>query len=184
MILKEFLRRIYYYKSFSKFKKYGKNMRFGKGGVFLRPDEIEFGDNVFIGRNFHISARNLTFGSNIMIGPNLVIECDNHTFNKVGDIMFEVRKERQIGKTIIENDVWIGANVIILPDVKISEGSVIGAGSVVTKSIAPYTVAVGNPAKPIKRRFDTESLKRHLENVDSIYSSSDIISIWENETGK
>lgn len=52
----------------------------------------------------------------------------------------------------ISDDVWIGANVIILPGVHIGTGSVIGAGSIVTKNIPPSVVAVGNPAKVIKKR--------------------------------
>lgn len=181
MKLKEILRRLYYLNSFLKFKSYGKNMMFSKNGVFVRPNEIKFGDNIFIGRNFHISARNLLFGSNIMIGPHLVIECDNHVFDKIGKNVFELRDERHIGFVTIENDVWIGANVTILPNVIIGEGAIIGAGSVVTKSISPYTVAVGIPALPIKSRFNKSDLKIHLDLVKSKYSYSDIIKLWEME---
>ena len=53
---------------------------------------------------------------------------------------------------IIENDVWIGANVIILPGVTIHEGSIIAAGAVVTKDVECYTIVAGNPAKVIKKR--------------------------------
>ncbi len=181
MIFKEFLRRLYYLKSFIQFKHYGKNLYFSRGGVFIRPEEIEFGDNIFIGRNFHISARSLSFGSNIMIGPNLVIECDNHVFNHVGRNVFETRNERSIGPVKIENDVWIGANVIILPNVTIGEGAIVGAGSVVTKSIPPYSVAVGNPARIIKRRFTKDQLNIHLKQVKSKYKYEEIIKIWETE---
>nr|WP_143033346.1 DapH/DapD/GlmU-related protein [Prevotellamassilia timonensis] len=57
------------------------------------------------------------------------------------------------GKVIIEDDCWIGFNVIILPGVTIGKGSIIGAGAVVTKSIPPYSVAGGVPAKVIKSRL-------------------------------
>jgi acetyltransferase-like isoleucine patch superfamily enzyme len=67
---------------------------------------------------------------------------------------------------VIEQDVWIGAAVIILKGVTIGEGAVIGAGSLVTKDIPPYTIAVGTPAKSIKKRFSDEELKRHLELLD------------------
>lgn len=53
---------------------------------------------------------------------------------------------------LIEDDVWIGARVIILPGVKVGKGSVIGAGSVVTKDVMPYTVVGGNPARVLKGR--------------------------------
>ena len=60
------------------------------------------------------------------------------------------------GDTVIGNDVWIGQNVTILPGVHINDGAVIGLNSVVASDIPPYTVAVGNPAKEIKKRFDDE----------------------------
>ncbi len=55
------------------------------------------------------------------------------------------------GRITIENDAWIGAGAIILPDVTIGEGAVVGAGAVVTRDVPPYTVVVGVPARPIKR---------------------------------
>ena len=55
----------------------------------------------------------------------------------------------------IENDVWIGANSVVLPGVQIGNHSVIGAGSIITKDIPPYSVAVGNPARIVKR-YDTD----------------------------
>ena len=59
-----------------------------------------------------------------------------------------VQKERRI---TIGNDVWLGAGVIVLPEIAIGEGSIIGAGSIVTKNVPPYSVAVGNPARVIKK---------------------------------
>lgn len=61
------------------------------------------------------------------------------------------------GDTVIGNDVWIGQNVTILPGVKIGSGAIIGANSVVASDIPPYTVAVGNPCRVIKERFDLET---------------------------
>lgn len=60
-------------------------------------------------------------------------------------------------KTIIGNDVWIGQNTIIKAGVTIGDGAIIGAGSVVTKNIPPYEIWAGNPARCIRRRFDTET---------------------------
>ena len=62
-----------------------------------------------------------------------------------------------LAPVIIEDDVWIGARAIILPGVIIGKGSVIGAGAVVAKSIPPYSVAVGNPARVVKTRTDKEN---------------------------
>lgn len=61
-------------------------------------------------------------------------------------------------KTIIGNDVWIGARAIILSGVKIGDGAIIAAGAVVTKDVEPYTIAGGVPAKPIRKRFTDEQI--------------------------
>jgi virginiamycin A acetyltransferase len=60
------------------------------------------------------------------------------------------------GDTIVGNDVWIGYDSLILPGVKIGDGAVIGARSVVTKDVAPYTIVAGNPATLVRQRFDDE----------------------------
>ena len=65
--------------------------------------------------------------------------------------------------TTIENDVWIGANAVILKGIKVSNGAIIGAGSVVTKDVPPYAIAVGNPAKVLKYRFSQDEIEFLLE---------------------
>ena len=60
------------------------------------------------------------------------------------------------GNTVVGNDVWIGQNALILPGVNIGDGAIIGAESVVGRDVPPYTIAAGNPAKPIRKRFDDE----------------------------
>lgn len=66
---------------------------------------------------------------------------------------------------IIEDDVWIGQNAVILAGVKISKGAVIGSGAIVTKDIPPYSIAVGVPAKVIRKRFSDEQIDK-LSNID------------------
>lgn len=60
------------------------------------------------------------------------------------------------GDTVIGNDVWIGQNAVILPGVQVGHGAIIGANSVVGSNVAPYTIVVGNPAGPVRKRFDDE----------------------------
>lgn len=62
----------------------------------------------------------------------------------------------------IGNDVWIGHGAIILPGVTIGDGAVVGAGAVVSKDVAPYTIVVGVPAKPIRKRFSEDDINRLL----------------------
>jgi len=73
-----------------------------------------------------------------------------------------VKKDVYKEKTIIGNDVWIGVGALVLPGINIGDGAIIGGGSVVTKDIPPYAIAVGNPAKVIKYRFSEEIIKQLL----------------------
>ena len=63
------------------------------------------------------------------------------------------------GDTVIGNDVWIGQNAVILPGVHIGDGAIIGANSIVGSDVDPYTIVVGNPAKPLRKRFDDELIE-------------------------
>ena len=62
------------------------------------------------------------------------------------------------GDTVVGNDVWIGQNAVILPGVHIGDGAIIGASSVVGSDVAPYTLVIGNPARPLRKRFDDEMI--------------------------
>ncbi|GAB3658126.1 CatB-related O-acetyltransferase [Glycomyces tarimensis] len=66
------------------------------------------------------------------------------------------------GDTVVGNDVWFGYESLIMPGVTIGDGAVVASGSVVTADVAPYTIVGGNPAKPIKRRFDDADIERLL----------------------
>ena len=163
-------------------KRMGKNNRLGPKGCFIRPREIYLGDNIYIAPKFHISARNLRIGSNVLIGPNLLLECDDHLFLNVGKTIWETRNSRNIGFVTIEDDVWIGGNVTILKNVIVGEGSIVGASSLVTKPLPPYTICVGSPCRPLKVRFKPEDLASHLSMVNSKYRLEEILDIW-NKSG-
>ncbi|GGZ01963.1 CatB-related O-acetyltransferase [Pseudoduganella plicata] len=64
------------------------------------------------------------------------------------------------GDTVIGNDVWIGYDVLIMPGVTIGDGAIVAARSVVTADVPPYTIAGGNPAKPLRARFDADTVRR------------------------
>ena len=90
------------------------------------------------------------------------------------------------GDTVIGNDVWVGQNAVILPGVHIGDGCIIGANSVVGSDVPLYSVAVGNPAKVIRKRFDDEMIElleklqwwnlseKQIQNMIPILSNSDI----------
>ena len=89
-------------------------------------------------------------GNNVAIGPNVVFRASNHKYGKK-DILIN-KQGHQKGRIIIEDDVWISANVVVLPDVTIKKGAVVAAGAVVTKDVEAYKVVGGIPAVNISER--------------------------------
>jgi len=110
---------------------------------------ITIGDNFYLNSNCHLLGE-IKIGENVMIGPKTIIWGRDHGMELGMPMKSQNHTKAPI---IIGDDVWIGAGVIILKGVEIGEGCVIGAGSTVTKNIPPYFIAVGNPAKPIKKRI-------------------------------
>jgi len=113
--------------------------------------KIVIEDSVHVGQNCFIDGTGkLKIGKDSLLGPNVAILSADHEFKNP---TVPIRLQGAIPKAIvIEEDVWLGANVIVLGDVTIGKGSVIGAGSVVTKDVPSYSIAVGVPAKVIGKR--------------------------------
>ena len=86
-----------------------------------------------------------------MMGPDVLIYTQNHKFDRI-DITMDQQGWSEEKAVVIEDDVWIGSRVTILPGVHIGEGCIVGASAVVTKSVPPYCIIAGNPAKIIKYR--------------------------------
>lgn len=117
------------------------------------------GDKLIIGKFCQIAA-----------GVNFVMNGANHQMNAVSTYPFYIFEgwEEDVpdksdmslkGDTVVGNDVWIGQNVTILPGVHIGDGAIVGLNSVVGSDVAPYTIVAGNPAKPIRKRFDDETVE-------------------------
>lgn len=112
--------------------------------------KILIGNNTFIGYRFTCLCKsNIDIGNNCLIAEDVFVTDYNHSTNKLVGYNELVSK-----KVIIGNDVWIGQKAIILPGVTIGDGAIIGAGSIVTKDIPSNCVAVGNPARIIKKWND------------------------------
>ena len=133
---------------------------FGKSTV-LSPFRCDYGENVFIGDNsfinFNVSMVDLgkiKIGNRVLIGPGTGL------FTAIHPIDPEIRATGiEKGADItLEDDVWIGGNVTILPGVTIGKGSIIGAGSVVTKYIPQMSIALGNPAKVVRKITDQDKI--------------------------
>ncbi|MGH7771211.1 MAG: DapH/DapD/GlmU-related protein [Candidatus Binatia bacterium] len=109
------------------------------------------GYNTYIGPRCMIGAGGgITIGSNVTIGAAVDLLAENHNFANA-DLPINEQGVTRKG-IVVEDDVWIGNRVIVLDGLRIRKGAVIGAGSVVTKDVPPYTVVVGNPARPAGRR--------------------------------
>lgn len=116
--------------------------------------ELIIGDNVKLNHNVMINADcggKIHIGNNVLFGPNVVLRATNHTYEST-EIPI-INQGHTAGTIRVEDDVWFGANVVVLPDVTIGKGSIIAAGSVVTKSVEAYTIVAGVPAKAIKSRL-------------------------------
>lgn len=132
------------------FDKCGKNINIEKGADFGTGRGISVGDNSGLGINCKVRGP-LDIGDNVMMGPDVIILTNSHNFGRT-DIPMNVQGHTVPKKVKIGSDVWIGTRVIILPGVTVGNGSIIGAGAVVTKDVPNMAVVGGCPAKIIKYR--------------------------------
>ena len=166
------------------FMRYGRNVYFFPGVHVVRPQYISIGDNVTIGRNaelfvhpedretkeaiieigdnVHIGTYNIigarskiVIEENVLLGPYVLIGDHSHEYEDI-EVPIKFQGVTNPRPVRIGRDGWIGANVFVLPSVTIGRHVVIGANSVVNRDIPPYSVAVGAPARVIKR-YDFES---------------------------
>ena len=158
----------------TKFRKLGRNVIFEHGVLVFHPENIEIGDNVYVGHNamlkgyyknlmrigsnswigqncFFHSGGGITIGDYVGIGPGTQILTLTHVLDD--DIETPIILREQIYKpVVIENNCDIGVGTILLPGVTIGTGSMIGAGSVVTRDVKPYSIVAGNPARVLRKR--------------------------------
>ena len=114
---------------------------------------LRIGNDISINTNVCLAAGNggrIIIGDNVLIGPNTVLRASNHIFRS-RDIPIKSQGHSS-GTIIIEDDVWLGANVVVVADVKIGAHAVVAAGAVVTKDVQPWTIVGGVPAVAIGKR--------------------------------
>lgn len=135
------------------FKKCGKNVNVERRASFGSGRDIEIGDNSGLGQYCNIPS-NTKIGNDVMMGPNCFIIKYNHSFDRT-DIPMRKQGYQSNGNvmTVIEDDVWIGMNVLMTPGRHISKGSIIGGGTLLCKDFPEYSVVGGNPSKLIKSRI-------------------------------
>lgn len=145
---------------------------------------IFLGDNVSVGCGAHLSATNakIVFKGDCAVAEHLTIHTGNHA-RIVGRFVTDIKEtDKPNGydkDVIIERDVWIGSNVTILAGVHIGRGATIAAGAVVNKSVPPYSVVGGVPAKVIKFYWTVEQI---LEHERQLYPESERFGKAELET--
>lgn len=133
------------------FKKMGRNVNVEKGAHFGKGFDIEIGDHSSIGKDAKIPP-DIKIGKDVMMGNNVTIFGTSHVFDRT-DVSIISQGSIKYPPFVIEDDVWIGQGTIILPKVgKLAKGTIVGAGSVVTKSFPEYSIIAGNPAKLIRLR--------------------------------
>lgn len=158
---------------------YGSNFRVGRGAIIGAPHELRVGNNVSIGPRSVVQV-NGSIGDFTLIGMHVqIIGREDHEVSELGVPMamstwVGSRESRQRDEITIGRDVWVGASCVLLGGVTIGEGSVIGAGSVVTRDIPSYSIAVGNPARVVSRRFETdEERMKHSEALSEMSFAAD-----------
>ncbi|MEU8677927.1 sugar O-acetyltransferase [Streptomyces sp. NPDC048560] len=135
----------------------------GERTVLLPPFNAGFGSNVHLGDDFFGNV-NLTFvddvsiriGHGVMIAPSVTLTTTGHPVHPSRRVDFGRFSE----PIVVEDKVWIGSNVVVLPGVRIGYGSVIGAGSVVSRNIPPMTVALGTPCRVVRQITDEDLTTR------------------------
>ena len=128
------------------------NINVERGANFGTGKGIRIGRNSGLGINCKVRGP-LEIGENVMMGPDVIILTSHHGTERVDIPMRMQSKDAPPPeKVTIGNDVWIGTRAIIMPGITVGDGSIIGAASVVTKDVPPYSVVAGVPAKVIKYR--------------------------------
>jgi acetyltransferase-like isoleucine patch superfamily enzyme len=138
-----------------------RRLTLGEGATIAPNVSLRNGERIAIGRGSKIGERayiwagdssgRVTIGEDCRFGPEVFVTASDYGLSPDAKIAEQERNERDV---VIGNDVWLGARVFVGAGVTIGDGSVVSAGSVVTKSLPPGSVAVGNPARIVRRRED------------------------------
>ncbi len=114
---------------------------------------IRIGDRSELGTRCMIQS-GVVIGNDVIMGPDVKIFTRNHRIDDTGRPVRDQGKQQ--GAVTIGNDVWIGANVVVLPGVSIGDHAVLAAGAIVTRNVPEWTIVGGNPARPIRDRREAD----------------------------
>ena len=134
------------------FEECGRNVNIEKGASFGAGLHIKIGDNSGLGINCVIPDGSV-IGKDVMMAPNFYVHSKNHKFNRT-DIPMRLQGATKSTPIIIDDDVWIGRDVVVMVGRHIAKGTIVAACSVVTKDFPPYSIIGGNPARFIRSRVE------------------------------
>lgn len=137
---------------------FGNDCYIGLRTIISTSSRIEFGSHVSVQNNSTILG-NVYIGSFCVLAPNLYVSSGRHKFKEEPEQLIRNQDLKYSNfipsdRVIIEEDCWLGINVVVMPGVTIGKGAIIGSNSVVTKDILPYSICVGAPAKMIGSRLE------------------------------
>ncbi len=154
----------------SKMCKVGQNVSLRpSSSVFFGLENLSIGNHVSIPRFAHIFCTEapLTIGNKVIFGPAPTIVTGNHRIDVIGKNIIDSHDKLPANdkEVLIEDDVWVGANVTVLMGAIIGRGSVVAAGAVVNNQFPPYAIIGGVPAKVLKYRFTIDEILAHECNL-------------------
>ena len=161
----------------SSFGHLGTNVQIDISTNFIYPKNLAVGNNVYIGpKGFLNAMAKIEIKSGTIIGPNLMILTANHNFKNPNYLPYD--ETYILKEVIIGENVWIGANVLILPGTEIEEGAIIGAGTVVSGKIPKMAIVIGNPCQVVSYRNKEKYMD--LKNQDKIYLKAKKEGVFQN----
>ncbi len=149
------------------FAECGSELEFFPSESYFNYKNISIGDRVYIGPKAFLLARlsHIYIGNDTAIGPNVTIIAGNHRYDIVGKTInsytYRDKRPEDDLDIVIGEDVWIGCNVTILNGVTVGRGAIVAAGAVVNKSVEPYSIVGGVPARVIGHRFSDDEIIEH-----------------------
>ncbi len=142
--------RVWYFKNVLKVLEKGGNESMLANNIYIaKATNLKIGSGCRINENVYIEQAEI--GRDVLIAPNATILSRMHEFSRI-DIPISMQGYKKQMKVYIEDDVWLGRNVIVMPGIRIGKGAIVAAGSVVTKDVSDYTIVGGVPAKLIRTR--------------------------------
>lgn len=163
-----FIRNVLNFKIRYRFVEYGEDVHIQWDVQIFSPrSHVKIGNHVGINSGTVIIS-DVEIGNHVLIAARCgLINRGEHIYNNPGITMYDGGRSRS-ELIVIGNDVWIGYGSTILGGVKIGDGAVVAAGSVVINDVEPFTIVAGNPAKAIKNRFESQDLQYHVEMLKGL----------------